>query len=60
MEDDEEVRQLFSGTGNIRLQTLWGKNKTCYNIVRWLRKNQNHFQHAIIEPTILVVSRDAA
>ena len=57
VEDDEEVRRLFGGTGNIRLQTLWGKNKICYNIVRWLRKNQSCFQHAIIEPMILVVSK---
>ncbi|XP_065886408.1 structural maintenance of chromosomes protein 5-like isoform X2 [Dysidea avara] len=56
LEDDEEVRRLFGGTGNIRLQTLWGKNKICYNIVRWLRKNQSCFQHAIIEPMILVAN----
>ncbi|XP_065886413.1 structural maintenance of chromosomes protein 5-like isoform X2 [Dysidea avara] len=56
LEDDEEVRQLFSGTGNIRLQILWGQNKICYNIVRWLRKNRHCFQRAIIEPMILVAN----
>ena len=56
-ENSEELKQLFSGKGNIRLQTLWGENKECYNVVQWLRMNQSCFQHTIIEPMILVVSK---
>ncbi|XP_065886406.1 structural maintenance of chromosomes protein 5-like isoform X2 [Dysidea avara] len=55
-ENSEELKQLFSGKGNIRLQTLWGENKECYNVVQWLRMNQSCFQHTIIEPMILVAN----
>ena len=56
-ENSEELKQLFSGKANIRLQTLWGENKECYNVVQWLRMNQSCFQRTIIEPMILVVSK---
>ena len=51
----EELRQIRD-VSNRRLETLKTENKSCYEVVQWLRKHQDNFQYPIIEPMILVVS----
>ena len=59
VDDDngEELQQLYNDKVNVRLQTLCGENKECYNVVQWLRMNQGCFKDTIIEPIVLVVRK---
>ena len=55
LELHEELRKVRD-VGNRRLEALRQENKSCYDIIQWLRSHQNIFQRPIIEPLILVVN----